>query len=93
MSELVVSSKEQYLQLADGHSADILFDPFYKRWYFNLYLNGELLYAGVSLTPDTIGLLGIYGYSLGLVDKLSNNDAYEPYVELGVRLGLMEYQA
>lgn len=90
INELVVASEEQKLSLPNGYSADIKFDPFYKRWYYNLYQNNELLYAGIALNPDSAPLLDFTNYSLGLIDKLDSNVPYEPYSELGSRLGLIE---
>lgn len=90
INELVVASEEQALTLLNGYTATLMFDPYYKRWYYNLYKDGELLYAGVPLDPDTAALLGYNDYSLGLVDKLDDKTFYEPYLELGSRLGLVE---
>ena len=90
INELVVSSEEQKLTLSDGYSADIKFDPFYKRWYYDLYLNNEVLYAGVALNPDSAPLIQFTNYSLGLIDKMNDKLFYEPFAELGSRLGLIE---
>lgn len=90
INELVVSSKEQKLTLKDGYSVDIKFDPFYKRWYYNLYQYDEILYAGIALNPDSMPLFDFTDYSLGLIDKIDGNSFYEPYSELGSRLGLIE---
>lgn len=90
INELVVASQEQKLSLSNGYTADIKFDPFYKRWYYDLYQNNELLYAGVALNPDSTPLLNFTNYSLGMIDKLDNTAFYEPYCELGSRLGLIE---
>ena len=84
INELVVSSEEQKLTLS------IKFDPFYKRWYYDLYLNNELLYAGVALNPDSAPLMQFTNYSLGLIDKMNDKLFYEPFAELGSRLGLIE---
>lgn len=89
-NELVVGSKEQTLDLGEGYIAEIRFDPFYKRWYYNLYKDDVAMYSGVALNPDTLPLNKFTTYSLGLVDKLKTKDPYEPYNELGVRLGLVE---
>lgn len=88
--ELIVASKEQELSLGNGYNASVMFDPYYKRWYYNLYKNDVLLYAGMPLDPDTAVLLGITDYSLGLIDKVGTRVVYEPYAELGSRLGLVE---
>lgn len=91
LNELLVSSKEQILTLAGGKSARIYFDPFYKRWYYNMYNeNDEIMYAGIALDPDTMPLQNISPYYIGLIDKMSDNQAYEPYNELGSRLGVIE---
>lgn len=89
-NELIVASEEQSLALLNGYSATLMFDPYYKRWYYNLYKDSELVFAGVPLDPDTAALLGMSAYSLGLVDKVGTKEFYEPYVELGSRLGLVE---
>lgn len=89
-NELVVSSEEQNLSLLDGRIAAVFFDPYYKRWYYNLYQDGELKYAGVPLDPDTMPLQGFTDYSLGLIDQISDGTFYEPYSELGSRLLLLE---
>lgn len=90
--ELVVASEEQTLSLLDGYSAVIKFDPFYKRWYYDLYQGESLVYAGVALNPDTLPLGRFNNYSLGLIDKIADGSFYEPYNELGSRLGLVEAQ-
>lgn len=90
-NELLVSSKEQILTLAGGKSARLYFDPFYKRWYYNLYdENNEIMYAGIALMPDTAPLKSFTPYYLALVDKMADGLTYEPYNELGSRLGLLE---
>lgn len=93
INELLVSSEEQRLTLLNGYSADIKFDPFYKRWYYNLYQGTTLMFAGVPLIPDTFPLDGMTNYYLAVIDKLDDGLPYEPYNELGSRLGLLEIQA
>lgn len=90
LNELIVSSEEQTLKLSGGYSAKILFDPYYKRWYYNLYNGNAIVYAGIPLDPNTAPLAGFTDYYLGCVDKLANNEPYEPYDELGSRLGVIE---
>lgn len=91
LNELLVASKEQIIALSDGRAARLYFDPFYKRWYYNMYgADNEILYAGIALNPDTMPLQNISPYYLGLVDKVDDNQPYEPYNELGTRLGLLE---
>lgn len=90
VTQLSVSAEEQYIGLTDGYTADIRFDPFYYRWYYDLYYDGELLYAGISLTPDSCGLLHISTKALGLLDVGDKNVDYEPYPSLGNRLVLIE---
>lgn len=92
INELTVASKEQSLVLYNGYVADIKFDAIYKRWYYDLYQNGELKYAGIALNPNTAPLVGVSPYSLGVVDRLDDKDFYEPYNELGVRLALLEFE-
>lgn len=90
VNELVVASEAQILNLSYGYRAEIMFDPIYKRWFYNLYEGDELRYAGISLEPNTAPLKGFTNYYLGCIDKISSKEFYEPYVELGNRLGLME---
>lgn len=87
---LSVESKEKAITLQDGYIANLRFDLVYKRWYYDLYKDGSLIYAGMSLTPDSCSLLGIHDYCLGLVDRVPKDQDYEPYVELGSKLGLLE---
>ena len=87
---LEVGSDEQTITLLDGHTAEILFDRCYKRWYYNLYYMGELGAAGIALNPDTAPLLGFTNESLGLLDVGDKKEEYEPFVELGQRLNLVE---
>ena len=90
IDELVVSSDEQVIALSDGKSARLYFDPFYKRWYYNMYDNeNNIMYAGIALNPDTMPLQNISPYYLGLIDKMDDG-FYEPFNELGSRLGLLE---
>lgn len=90
ISELSVNSEEQTVVLQGGYSATIRFDMIYKRWFFDLYLGGELVYAGIALTPDTYPLNDISDISIAIIDWANDNLSYEPYAELGSRLGLME---
>lgn len=91
-SSLLVASKEQKISLSGGFYADIRFDPFYKRWYYNLYENNELVAAGISLTPDSAGLLDITKVSLGVIERNPTKGDYEPYYQLGDILDLIEIQ-
>lgn len=88
--KLTVASEEQNLALRDGYSADIRFDPIYKRWYYNLYRYGEPLYMGVALNVDSAPLVYFEPHSLALIDTYGTKDFYEPYDELGKRLALIE---
>ena len=88
--ELTVGSKEQTVLLSNNYSADIKFDVFYKRWYYDLYENGVLKFAGVALNANTLPLFSMSPVSLGLIDIVGDNEEYEPYNELGTRLMLVE---
>lgn len=88
--ELTLASEEQTITMLDGYSAEIRFDACYKRWYYNLYYYGELVAAGIALNADTAPLLGFFTNTLGLVDSGEKREVYEPYVELGGRLKLVE---
>ena len=87
---LSVEPKEQLLGLANGYTADIKFDRFYYRWYYDLYKDNALVYSGISLTPDSNSLANISKTSLGVLDNGDPRVEYEPYNELGVRLLLLE---
>lgn len=88
--ELTVSSEEQIISLTGGYSAEILFDRCYKRWYYNLYKDNELVAAGIALNPDTAPLFDFVEDSVGLANNISKGTEYEPYDELGSGLLLME---
>lgn len=88
--ELSVAPEEQTVGLLDGYTAEIRFDPFYYRWFYDLYKDNELLYSGISLTPDSCGLLHICVKALGLVDVGNKHETYEPFLSLGSRLVLIE---
>lgn len=90
LTELVVESKEQTVVLSDGYSADIKFDVFYKRWYYDLYKDGVLKFAGVALNVNTVGLYKMAPVCLALIDIVGDKEEYEPYNELGTRLMLVE---
>ena len=45
---------------------------------------------GIALNADTAPLLGYVDDSVGLVDVVGDKEEYEPYDELGTRLGLVE---
>ena len=87
---LAVAAKEQMITLQDGYVAEVFFDMIYKRWVFNLYKDNDLVYAGITLEPDTAGLLNISLYGLGMLDMADDKEEYEPYSELGSRLALAE---
>lgn len=90
ITELKVGSKEQSVILSNGFTADIKFDVFYKRWYYDLYENGALRFAGVALNVNTVPLFNMAPVSLGLIDAVGDKEEYEPYNELGSRLMLVE---
>jgi hypothetical protein len=88
--ELEVASDEQSITLLNGYSANIFFDRCYKRWYYDLYNMGELVAAGIALNANTAPLLGFTKEGLGLVDTGNKREEYEPFIELGQRLTLVE---
>lgn len=88
--KLSVTSEPQILGLANGYTADLRFDPFYYRWYYDLYKDNELIYAGIALTPDTCGLNDISAVALGIIDMKEPEGEYEPYNALGTRLQIVE---
>ena len=86
----MVTSEEQVIGLSDNHSAEIKFDYIYKRWYYNLYINDTLLYAGIPLTKDCPTLKGIASVYLMIAEDNENKVDYEPFAELGTILKLAE---
>ena len=90
ITELSVGNEEQTIFLSDGYTAVLRFDMIYKRWFYDLYKDDEIVFAGVSLIPNTRALYNMCPVSLGLVDFSDDKEEYEPYSELGARLGLME---
>jgi hypothetical protein len=89
-SSLIVVSEEQWLQLSGNYSANIKFDYIYKRWYYDLYLNEDVVFAGIPLTKDCPTLKGISPVYLATVENNVNNIEYEPFTELGGILLLVE---
>lgn len=88
--ELSVTSEPQILGLTNGYTADLRFDPFYYRWYYDLYKDNTLIYSGIALTPDTCGLNDICNVALGIVDTKEPEGDYEPYNSIGTRLQIVE---
>ena len=90
ISTLSISSEPQSMNLANGYVAELRFDPFYYRWFYDLYKEGELLYAGIALTPDSCGLLNISDAAIGMLDTENPAGDYEPYNAIGTRLMIIE---
>lgn len=90
VNNLIVTSEEQWLQLSGGYSADIKFDYIYKRWYYDLYKEDVLAFAGIPLTKDCTTLKGISPTYLAIVENNEFNVEYEPFSELGGILLLVE---
>jgi len=88
--DLSVASEEQTVSLYDGYTADIRFDPIYKRWYYNLYLLGEPVAMGIAMPADSVPLLGYVHEHIALLDSSDSKAEYEPYLEMGNRLSLVE---
>lgn len=93
ITELSVGNEEQTIFLSNGYTAVLRFDMIYKRWFYDLYRDGEIVFAGIALVPDSRPLYNMSEVSLGLVDFSDDKKEYEPYSELGARLGLMEIVA
>lgn len=87
---LEVASDEQKITLLNGYTAQLFFDRCYKRWYYNLYYMGNIIAAGIALNADTAPLLRYTKESLALVDSGNKREEYEPFLELGQRLNLVE---
>lgn len=90
ITQLTVPSEEQTIVMLNGYSADIKFDACYKRWYYDLYLYGEIIAAGIALNADTAPLIGYVKDSLALIDQGNPKEEYEPYSNLCDRLALLE---
>ena len=90
VSTLIVSSEEQWLSLTDDFVANIKFDYIYKRWYYDLYKNDEIVYTGIPLTKDGPTLKGISNVYLAIVENNEYKVEYEPFAELGGILTLVE---
>ena len=90
LNEISVDSKEQKIQISNGYMVDIKFDPIYKRWYCDIYNNQDIVYAGVPLNVGSFPLHQISDIYVAVFDKLGTQDYYEPYLELGGRLALLE---
>lgn len=90
VSILVVASEEQWLSLTNDFVANIKFDYIYKRWYYDLYRNDELVYAGIPLNKDAPNLKGISTVYLSTVENMPVKTEYEPFSELGGILTLVE---
>lgn len=87
---LVIPSEEQWISLSNDYNAEVLFDYIYKRWYYNLYNNDELVFAGIPLNKDCAPLKGISPVYLAVLEDLPNKIEYEPFSELGDILKLVE---
>lgn len=90
VSILLVPSEEQWMSLTDGYVANIQFDYIYKRWYYDLYLNDEIVFAGIPMNKDCAPLKGIAPVYLSVIEDKRINSEYEPFSELGQRLMLVE---
>ena len=90
VTKLSVTSEPQTMNLNDGYTAELRFDPFYYRWFYDLYKDEELLYSGIALTPDSCGLLNISNIAIGMVDTDDPVGEYEPYNAIGTRLMVIE---
>lgn len=88
--KLAVTSEPQTMNLNDGYTAELRFDPFYYRWFCDLYQEEKLLYSGIALTPDSCGLLNICNVAIGMVDTGTPAGEYEPYNAIGTRLIVVE---
>ena len=92
VNELQVTSEEQWLAINESYTAEIKFDYIYKRWYYDLYKDGDLIYAGVPLTKDCPTLKNISSTYIGIIEDNPNKTNYEPFSELGKTLALVEVE-
>lgn len=92
MNELVISSEEQTISIRDGYKAQIKYNPFNRYWYYNLINpDGVVVAYGLALKPNTYATYKMDFPGLALVDRLQGDKTeYNPFVELGGRLMLVE---
>lgn len=92
MNEVIVESKEQRIVLKDNKVAHIKYNPFNKYWYYDMYdSEGNIIAYGMALKPNTFATNKQQVGGLALIDRLPNDKSeYNPFVELGGRLMLVE---
>ena len=94
MYKLSIASKEQNVTIGDGYTAELRYNVFGKYWYYNLIdSGGNYLFYGLSLKPFTNALYFTETSTnvpkLFVVDEAyGDKEPYNPYVELGGRLGV-----
>lgn len=96
MYKLVIASEEQTLTLNNNYSAELRYNVFNKYWYYNLYNQlGEAILYGMALKPNCCPAYHLTHNSeipkLVMYDEApESKEEYNPYVEIGGRLGLYE---
>lgn len=92
LQEIIVSPQEQILSLGI-YQIEIFYNPFNEYWYYNIMTEGEYIIKGISLQIGATGFFGVtYMKDLPYICILDKNPedktTYNPYTELGNRLGL-----
>lgn len=96
MFRLVVESEEQSIVLSNGYVAELRYNVFNKYWYYNLAdVEGNYIFYGMALKPDACPTYrlthNIEIPKLVILDEArGSKEPYNPYVEIGGRLGLYE---
>lgn len=92
MNEILVESKEQRISLKNNGVAHIKYNPFNRYWYYDMYDEfGNIVAYGLALKPNTFATNRLQLGGLAVIDRLSGDKTeYNPFVELGGRLMLVE---
>ncbi|MBR2008271.1 MAG: hypothetical protein IKA01_09915 [Alistipes sp.] len=96
MFRLVVESEEQSIVLSNGYVAELRYNVFNKYWYYNLMdVEGNYIFYGMALKPDSCPTYRLTHDAsipkLVILDEArGSKEPYNPYVEIGGRLGLYE---
>lgn len=96
MYKLNIRSEEQTITLSNGYTAELKYNVFDKYWYYNLFdIQQTPVFYGMALKPDTCATRDLTRNEniplLVMLDEVPDSkEAYNPYVEIGGRLGLYE---
>lgn len=92
MNEIIISSKEQRIGLKNNNTAHIKYNPFGRYWYYDMYdAEGNAIALGLALKPNTFATNRQRIGGLAVIDRVPKDKTeYNPFVELGGRLMLVE---